>query len=83
MRNCSETPMHRFAWLELDEGMWHLLTHLAAEPAASTRRWSDRQHALTELMEEGWTVVRPYPQELTMKGTGESVFGYGLTRTIH
>jgi hypothetical protein len=72
--------MHRYAWLELDEGMWHFLTQLSADPQQSTRRWSDSRHALAELMKEGWTIVRPYPRRLPVTETGESAVGYGLTR---
>lgn len=76
--------MRRYAWLELDKGMWHLLTHLDAEAAESTRRWADEQRALEELMEEGWTIVRPYPDRLPRwRGEQERLCGYGLTRTVH
>jgi hypothetical protein len=64
--------------------MWHFLTHLFADPGESTRRWSDKQRALDELMEEGWTVVRPYPEKPpTRQQSGDKVSGYGLIRTIH
>ncbi len=76
--------MRRYAWLEFESGMWHLLTHLDAEAAESTRKWSDEQRALEELMEEGWTIVSPYPNRLsTWRESAEQLFGYGLTRTVH
>jgi hypothetical protein len=76
--------MHRYAWLEHEDGKWHFLTSLYADPEESTRRWSDEQHALDELMDEGWTVVRPYPEKpLTGRQSGNCLFGYGLVRTIH
>lgn len=76
--------MHRYAWLEHEGGMWHLLTSLFADPGESTRKWSDRQRALDELRQEGWTVVRPYPERLiTARQPGNGLDGYGLMRTIH
>ncbi len=76
--------MHRYAWLEHDDGMWHFLTSLFADPGESTRRWSDRQCALDELMSEGWTIVRPYPvKPLTEQQSGNYLDGYGLIRTVH
>jgi hypothetical protein len=76
--------MHRYAWLEHDDGMWHFLTSLFADPGESTRRWSDKQCALDELMSEGWTIVRPYPvKPLTEQQSGNYLDGYGLIRTVH
>ena len=75
--------MYRYAWLELEGGMWHLLTSLCADPGESTRRWSNSRLAILELKEEGWTVVRPYPADCYLDETGEPVVGYGLARTIH
>jgi hypothetical protein len=75
--------MYRYAWLELDGGMWHFLTHLSADPQQSIRRWSDSRHALAELMKEGWTIVRPYPPNPPnppKMESGEAAVGYGLTR---
>ena len=72
--------MHRYAWLELDSGMWHFLTHLSADPQESTRRWSDQRHALDELTKEGWTIVRAYPPRPPRVESGEAAVGYGLTR---
>jgi hypothetical protein len=66
------SPMQRYAWLEQEEGNWHFLTDLFADPGDSTRRWSDRFRALEELKEEGWSVVSPYPD------CHESASGYGL-----
>lgn len=76
--------MRRYAWLELDKGMWHLLTHLDADAGESTRQWTDEQRALEDLTEEGWTIVRPYPEMLPIwQDQGERLVGYGLTRTLH
>ena len=72
--------MYRYAWLEFDGGMWHLVKDLFADPGKSTRRWSDRECALTDLMEEGWTVVRPYSSKLPMGENQGGISGYGLVR---
>jgi hypothetical protein len=75
---------HRYAWLEHEDGMWHFLTSLFADPSESTRRWSDQQCALDELINEGWTIIRPYPEPLSANRNSESCLcGYGLVRTIH
>ena len=74
--------MHRYAWLEHEGGLWHFLTDLFADPRKSNRRWSDQQRALDELMEEGWTVVRPYRRLATEQASGNRIHGYGLMRTI-
>ena len=64
--------------------MWHFLTSLIADPAESTRKWSDRQCALDELTKEGWTVLRPYPEQLSMeRHSRHHLNGYGLMRTVH
>ncbi len=72
--------MCRYAWLEFDGGMWHLVKDLCADPGESTRRWSDRECALTDLIEEGWTVVRPYSARLPMGENKDGITGYGLVR---
>ena len=72
--------MYRYAWLEFDGGMWHLVKDLFADPGKSTRRWSDRECALTDLMEEGWTVVRPYSSKPAMGENQGGISGYGLVR---
>jgi len=76
--------MNRYAWLEHEDGTWHFLTSLFADPGESTRRWSDKQRALDELTKEGWTVVRPYPEKISMaRESGNGLYGYGLIRTVH
>jgi hypothetical protein len=71
-------PKCRYAWLEQDRGIWHLLTNLFADPAKSTRRWSNRQDAIEELENEGWTVLYPYPDTLPKKKGRKLACGYGL-----
>jgi len=77
-------PAHRYAWLEHENGKWHFLTSLFADPSESTRRWSDCQRAIDELTKEGWTVLRPYPEQLSPeKHPGSCLNGFGLMRTVH
>jgi hypothetical protein len=81
LKACRMVAMRRYAWLEHEAGLWHFLTDLLADPQDSNRRWSDQQCALDELLEEGWTVVRPYPGRLVMEQiSGTQIHGYGLMR---
>ena len=73
-----EEALHRYAWLEKNEGLWHFLTSPFADPANSMRKWSDEQNALEELSNEGWSIVHPYAQN-----TGSFFCGYGLKRILH
>jgi hypothetical protein len=76
--------MTRYAWLEHEKGMWHLLTNLFADPEESTRKWSDSQHALDELSREGWSIVRAYPENLPIAPpTCDGAWGYGLIWVGH
>ena len=69
----------KYAWLEHDGGMWHLLTSLFGDPADSERKWDDEQNALRELEDEGWVVVYPYDEKLpSQKTSGGRTCGYGL-----
>ena len=77
--------MNRYAWLEFDGGMWHFVKNLCAVPSESTRRWSDKDCALTDLTGEGWTVVRPYSANRPAGENGENknaISGYGLVRHL-
>ncbi len=58
---------YQFAWLELDGGMWHLLTGIRDEPREAARKWADRDEAFAELREEGWEITGPYPAGLPIK----------------
>ncbi len=74
----------RYAWLEHEDGTWHFLTSLFADSMESTRRWSNRQHALDELIKEGWVVIGSYPENSSVPrpdcgGAG----GYGLMQVGH
>ena len=76
--------MPRYAWLEQEDGKWHFLTSLFADPVDSTRKWADRECALVELMDEGWKIIRPYPRNsFAERQSGNNLFGYGLMRTVH
>jgi hypothetical protein len=61
-------------WLDCDEDIWILNTDI---PNDVERKWTDEAQALTELTEEGWTVIDPYPFE------PEIFYGYVLNRTEH
>jgi hypothetical protein len=74
----SNLPLHRYAWLELEKGMWHFLTNLFSSTGESTRRWPDRKRALEELTSEGWKVVYPYPGKMAKKQPRDRACGYGL-----
>ena len=79
-----EAPIIRYAWLEHEKGMWHLLTDLFAAPEDSARKWPDHQHALDELTQEGWAVVSAYPESLAVpRSTGNGTWGYGLIWVGH
>jgi hypothetical protein len=75
---CANVPIQRYAWLEQEEGVWHFLTDLFADPSDSTRCWTDRLRALEELKKEGWAVISPYPGESQSNSTRSSCTGYGL-----
>jgi hypothetical protein len=76
---CFNVSMPRYAWLEYEDGMWHFLTNLFANPGDSPRRWHNENAALDELAREGWSVIAPYPD----LGSGlvpshDKITGYGL-----
>jgi hypothetical protein len=76
--------MRQYAWLELDKGMWCLLTDIKNDPNESMRRWADKNAAIAELKDEGWTITGPYTKRCGGKQHPERRFhGYGLMRTIH
>lgn len=76
-RMCVNAPMQRYAWLEHEEGVWHFLTDLFADPGESTRTWPDSLRALEELKKEGWAVISPYPGK-SLSNSNKSAAGYGL-----
>ena len=77
----SSTPLSRYAWLENEEGIWHFLTDLLADPGESTRSWTDSLRALEDLRKEGWTVISPYPEAPSFsRDSNEEACGYGLMR---
>jgi hypothetical protein len=74
----------QYAWLELYKGMWHLLTDIKSESLDASRKWADKDVAISELIEDGWTVAGKYPNWLSDKlNLGNKFHGYGLIRTIH
>lgn len=75
------TLASQYAWLEHEKGIWHFLTSLFADPKESTRRWSNRQHALDELIKEGWMIIGSYPENpSTQRPACGGSRGYGLMR---
>jgi hypothetical protein len=74
----TNAPIQRYAWLEQEEGVWHFLTDLFADPGHSTRCWTDRLCALEELKQEGWAVISPYPGIPRCDSTRSACTGYGL-----
>jgi hypothetical protein len=74
----------QFAWLEFNDGRWHLLADVREKPSPENRKWSDGDAALAELNDEGWIVSGSYPNELSDRlGLGNKFHGYGLMRTVH
>jgi len=74
-----DMPIQRYAWLESEGGFWHFLTNLFEDPSKSRRRWSDENCALQELENEGWVVVYPYNEHITVdRKSSEQACGYGL-----
>ena len=74
----------QFAWLELHKGRWYLLTDIQREAVSARRKWTDQNAAISELMEEGWTISGFYPNELSKQlNLGDKYQGYLLIRTIH
>jgi hypothetical protein len=68
-------------WLELDGGIWRLLT---ANATPSIRTWTDREPALTEPAGNGWRIDRPCPKRLRAQVRANlGCRGQALTRTVH
>jgi hypothetical protein len=67
--------MPQYAWLDFYGGIWHLITD---KPKERVRKWVNREAALAELREEGWTIEGPHP-----KRPRGRFYGYGLMRTVH
>jgi hypothetical protein len=78
-----KTTAGRYAWLEMEDGMWHFVTDVLADPSRSVRRWSDKQLALEELNNEGWTVVHEYRRSFAAgRRSAQCLQGCGLTRKL-
>jgi len=67
------------AWLGRLNVEWLLVT---GEHEKDMRKWADRELALRDLIDEGWTVTRP---RLNAPGFPRRprFLGYCLRRTIH
>ena len=76
--------MPQFAWLELYEGVWYLLTDLMAKPGQAGRKWPDLNAAISELTQDGWNVADSYQNEISKKlGLDQNIRGFGLIRIVH
>ncbi len=72
--------MNRYAWLEFNEGTWHLLTD---NPGNPSRRWADKTAALSELAKEGWNISGPFPKCYGLDPTYKpSLGGFILIRCV-
>ena len=49
----------QYSWPDPAFGVWHLVTENDRD---LTRHWKDKESALAELAEEGWTLVGPFPR---------------------
>ena len=73
--------MKQLAWLDFYRGRWHLATSNIRDPI---RRWTDKETALSELANEGWTISGPHPRQLSVKRLqGKGFYGFALTRMVH
>jgi len=76
--------MRQYAWLELHKGLWYLLTDVRAGPLEASRKWMEKERALTELAAEGWEISGPYPEDPGSRQKVERRFhGYALVRVVH
>jgi hypothetical protein len=64
--------------------MGQLLTDVRSESKEASRKWADKDIALKEPVQEGWAIIGPYPNRLSIKLKIKQRFsGYGLIRTVH
>ncbi len=69
----------QYGWLELDAGIWRLLTGNAAD---SPWAWVDKDAALASLAQEGWLISGPFPELYAGGDPRSRFFGYALTRVV-
>ncbi len=74
-----EENVMEYAWLELDGGIWRLLTGNAED---SPRAWADKDIALSTLAQEGWQISGPFPELYAGRDPRSRFFGYALTRVV-
>ena len=73
--------MKQLAWLDFYRGKWHLMTSSPLDPV---RQWIDKDTALLELTDEGWTIRGPYPKTPDAGVKSWGMFqGYSLKRLVH
>ena len=73
---------YQFAWLELQKRTWYFVTDVRADAKRSPRQWEDKDKALSELTEEGWTVRGPYPILESLGKDNKRAVGLGLMRSL-
>ncbi len=72
--------MNRYAWLDFEGGAWHLLTD---SPESLPRRWADRNLALSQLAEEGWSISGPFPRRSGPDpASNQGLYGFILSRAV-
>lgn len=69
----------QFAWLDRFGEKWLLLDGNVKYPA---RCWANRNLALAELKEEGWT-IKPLRKPISRGNPRKRIQGYAMVRTIH
>jgi hypothetical protein len=70
-----EGKMLEVAWLSCLKGEWLLVT---GNDKQRIRKWVDREMALQDLSDEGWTIIRSRQEHPRMRFPGVC-----LRRTIH
>jgi hypothetical protein len=73
--------MPELAWLNFLKGEWLLVT---SDNERNMRKWVDRELALRELEEEGWTITAPASRDPgCARNLHRRLLGYRLMRTVH
>jgi hypothetical protein len=73
--------MLEVAWLSFLRGEWLLVT---GNDERDIRKWEDKELALRDLSDEGWTIISSQPERPGARRNRRLKFpGYCLRRTIH
>ena len=65
-----------YAWLGKDETFWSFYSE---NSGANKRQWEKREHAVKDLMKEGWSITALYYEE----GSEQELCAYGMVRLVH